>query len=100
VLAGKVRSTDDGADFAVHVWLDDTGRESRDYALSAPENAKYLAYYRDMGVPDPQGFYAMTNSVPFEEARWLTGAQLRGWLGETDTAAPTLAYLDLGPSLP
>jgi hypothetical protein len=61
VLAGTVREIDDKAEFAVHAWEDDEGLEADDYAADSPENAKYLAYYREMGLADPQGFYAMTN---------------------------------------
>jgi hypothetical protein len=97
VLAGVARAIDDRAEFAVHAWEDDQGLEAADYAADSPENAKYLAYYRDMGLTDPQAFYAMTNSVPFEDARWLTGKEMRRWI--EGGAAPKLAYLDLGRGL-
>jgi hypothetical protein len=96
VLAGTSLRIDDGAEFAVHAWEDDAGYEASDYAADSPENRKYLAYYREMGLADPEGFYAMTNSVPFEDARWLDGAEMREWIGGQ---APRLAYLDLGPAL-
>jgi hypothetical protein len=35
--------------------------------------------------------------VRFEDARWLTGAEMRRWIGEGD--GPKLAYLDLGGTL-
>ena len=35
-LAGVRRSADDGAEFAVHSWEDDSGREPADYAPDAP----------------------------------------------------------------
>ncbi|MBM3595622.1 MAG: LLM class flavin-dependent oxidoreductase [Alphaproteobacteria bacterium] len=43
-LAGVERRADPGAEFAVHAWIDDEGRQAAAYALHAPENAKYLAY--------------------------------------------------------
>ncbi|MCB2061766.1 MAG: alpha/beta hydrolase, partial [Novosphingobium sp.] len=63
-LAGARRLIDDGAEFAVHAWIDEDGRQADDYALNAPENRKYLAYYREMGMREGQAraFYAMTNS--------------------------------------
>ncbi len=79
-----------------------TACRPRDYAESAPENAKYLAYYREMGMSadEARAFYAMTNSVPFEQARWLSGAEMRQWIGQDGAReAPKLAYLDLGLSL-
>ncbi|MEO6153496.1 MAG: alpha/beta hydrolase [Croceibacterium sp.] len=101
VLAGVTRTIDDRAEFAVHAWEDDDGLEATDYRADSPENLKYLAYYREMGLADPQAFYAMTNSVPFENARWLDGAEMRGWIrqGDADRGRPQLAYLDLGGTL-
>lgn len=100
-VAGAGRSIDDGARFAVHAWEDDSGRQAGDYAPSAPENRKYLSYYRDMGMSaeEAEAFYAMTNSVPFESARWLNSGEMRKWV-KTDAAvsaapAPRLAFLAL-----
>jgi hypothetical protein len=97
VLAGVERTIDDKAEFAVHAWEDEDGLEATDYRADSPENAKYLAYYREMGLVDPSGFYAMTNSVRFEDAKWLTGAEMRRWIG--GEGSPRLAYLDLGDSV-
>src|SRR5688572_32921422 len=101
VLAGASLKIDDGAEFAVHAWEDEDGHEASDYAADSPENGKYLAYYREMGMSAERAaaFYAMTNSVPFEEARWLDGAEMRAWIAAAEPAAPRLAYLDLGPAL-
>ena len=56
-----------------------------------------------MSAPAAAKFYAMTNSVPFEDARWLDGAEMRRWVGrEPQDGAepgPRLAYLDLGSAL-
>lgn len=101
VLAGTALRIDDGAEFAVHAWLDDDGRQARDYAADSPENRKYLAYYREMGMTAAQAaaFYAMTNSVPFDEALWLDGTEMRRWIGRGEPSEPHLAYLDLAPAL-
>lgn len=84
-LAGTTRAIADDAEFAVHAWIDDRGMGALDYAANAPENAKYLVYYREMGMTQREAtrFYAMTNSVPFEDPRWLTGVEMRGWMGQT-----------------
>jgi hypothetical protein len=95
VLAGVRQAIDDRAEFAVHAWLDEDGREAGDYDSASPEHRKYLAYYREMGLADADAFYAMTNSVAFDDALWLTGAEMRRWLAGGDGAAPKLAYLDL-----
>jgi hypothetical protein len=80
-LAGVRRSADAGAEFAVHSWEDDSGREPADYAPDAPQNRAYIDYYRAMGMDEGQArsFYAMTNSAPFAEAQWLTAAEMDRW---------------------
>lgn len=81
-LAGSRRTADPGAEFAVHAWMDDTGREATDYAAGAPENAKYLSYYQTMGmsVDEARQFYAMTNSVPNADAKWLDAGEMARWV--------------------
>lgn len=119
LLAGRERRIDDGAEFAVHSWQADDGREASDFAAGSSEHAGYLAYYREMGMDDAQAraFYAMTNSASFDDAKWLGAAEMRRWLGQhADDALPAaaldadplvetrpeprLAYLDLPPMLP
>ncbi|KQM14776.1 hypothetical protein [Novosphingobium sp. Leaf2] len=107
-LAGVRRYADPGAEFAVHSWQDDTGHEPRDYAATAPENQRYLAYYRQMGMSAGQAaaFYAMTNSVPFASARWLDRVEMAHWAqldGRPDlpgTPRVQLAVLDSAGPLP
>ena len=81
-LAGKTRIADPGSEFAVHSWADEDGREARDYAADAPENRAYITYYEEMGLPEPQAraFYAMTNSVPNAQAKWLGAADMGRWV--------------------
>ena len=81
-LAGKNRIADPGAEFAVHSWADEAGREASDYADSAPENRAYIAYFKEMGMPEGEAraFYAMTNSVPNAQAKWLTAADMGRWI--------------------
>ncbi len=81
-LAGSKRTMDNGAEFAVHSWLDNYGREPKDFAPDAPENRLYLDYYREMGMgaEHAREFYAMTNSVPHRSAKWLGAAEMRVWL--------------------
>lgn len=102
VLAGSRLTIADGAEFAVHAWLDDRGLSARDHAPDSPEHDKYLAYYREMGMSREQAarFYAMTNSVPFESALWLDGSEMRRWMSRSEAlpaegAAPQIAYGDV-----
>ncbi|WP_439569458.1 alpha/beta hydrolase [Sphingopyxis sp.] len=73
-LAGSTRRAAADAEFGVHSWADDTGREANDYAASDPVHAEYLGYYREMGMDDAKAraFYALTNNTPFDEVRYLT----------------------------
>lgn len=105
-LAGAERRIDNGAEFAVHAWMDEDGLQAADYPANAPENRKYLAYYSEMGMTGAQAaaFYAMTNSAPFEHALWLDAATMRRWAGveqapEAPPAQLQLANLDLSHSL-
>lgn len=81
-LAGIRHTAAPRAEFAVHAWADEDGREPKDYAADAPENRAYLDYYREMGMTPVQAsaFYAMTNSVPNAQAKWLTAADMGRWV--------------------
>ena len=81
-LAGRQRIADPGAEFAVHSWADEDGRQAADYPETAPENRAYLDYYREMGMSaeGAKAFYAMTNSVPFEDAKWFGAAEMARWV--------------------
>lgn len=89
-LAGVTRTMDDGAEFAVHSWLDSYGREPGDFHPEAPENRLYIDYYVEMGMKEGQArrFYAMTNSVPHHSARWLGAEEMRGWIAPQKLEKP------------
>lgn len=81
-LAGTKRIADPRSEFAVHAWADDRGKEATDYPADAPENRAYLDYYREMGMgaEEARAFYAMTNSVPNADAKWLTAQEMAKWV--------------------
>ncbi len=81
-LAGVQHHAEPGAEFAVHSWADENGREPRDYPANAPENRVYLDYYREMGMSpmEARAFYDMTNAVPNASARWMSAAQMAQWV--------------------
>ena len=89
-LAGVERDIAEGAEFAVHSWMDEYGREAADFAADAPENRQYLDYYREMGMSDgaARRFYALTNSVPHARALWLDAGDMRRWTGDSAKPAP------------
>jgi hypothetical protein len=68
-LAGVTRTAHPDAEFIVHSWMDEDGREANDYPTSDPVHSEYLDYYAEMGVPSgtANAFYALTNSVPFSQ---------------------------------
>lgn len=77
-LAGISRTAHPDAEFIVHSWMDEDGREANDYPASDPVHAEYLDYYREMGVsaPTAKAFYALTNSVPFSDQLRLSRSDM------------------------
>lgn len=73
-LAGVRRRAAPDAEFGVHSWMDEDGRQANDYPANDPVHAEYLSYYREMGMDDAKAraFYALTNSTPFDDVRYLT----------------------------
>ncbi|WP_324826539.1 alpha/beta hydrolase [Qipengyuania zhejiangensis] len=111
-FAGIQRDIVEGAEFAVHSWRDEFGREADDFSAESQENRKYLDYYREMGMSEREAhdFYDFTNSVPHSEALWLDAGDMRRWAGpaiqatgdpraaapqETAPTTPKLAYVDV-----
>ena len=95
-LAGKERTLEEGAQFAVHSWLDNHGREADDFAADHPAHRLYLDYYIEMGMTESQArdFYAMTNSVPHHSALWLGASDMRPWLQDWRAPAARIAKAD------
>ena len=81
-LAGARRMVDPGAEFAVHAWEDEDGKQPGDFAADAPVNRVYLDYYREMGMSavEARAFYDMTNAVANKDARWMNAAQMGQWV--------------------
>lgn len=77
-LAGAVRRAAPDAEFGVHSWIDEEGREANDYPADDPVHAEYLGLYRELGMDDARAraFYALTNSTPFDTVRTLTRADM------------------------
>jgi hypothetical protein len=73
-LAGVTRRAAPDAEFGVHSWADEYGREANDYPAADPVHAEYLGYYREMGMDSAKAraFYALTNATPFDDVRYLT----------------------------
>jgi hypothetical protein len=86
-LAGVRRSAHASAEFGVHSWRDEDGYEASDFPADDPVHAEYLSYYRDMGLSAEAArrFYALTNSVPFDDVRYL-GARDMAAMGLAEVA--------------
>lgn len=100
-LAGTRRSAGPKAEFAVHSWIDDDGKQPADFARDASVNRTYINYYREMGMSpiEAQAFYDMTNAVPNADARWLNAAQMGQWVRLEKDAAVQAHMLDSGRAL-
>ncbi|GMN02014.1 alpha/beta hydrolase [Erythrobacter sp. MTPC3] len=96
-LAGKTQTMEPGAQFAVHSWIDERGREPEDFAPDAPENRLYLDYYVEMGMSQQRAreFYAMTNSVPHAGALWLRADDMAPWVVPSRPAARVKRFAKL-----
>jgi hypothetical protein len=77
-LAGLRRSYDRGAEFGVHSWQDEDGREARDVPANDPVNIAYINYYQEIGLPrqTAREFYAFTNQTAFDNIHYMTESEL------------------------
>ncbi len=62
-LAGVKRTIEPGAQFGVHSWEDEDGREANEYPASDPVHSAYINFYVDMGLnrDSARAFYEFTN---------------------------------------
>ena len=84
-LSGVRRIVERGARVGVHSWS--TGGLGDPSAASLPrdhpEHAKYLNYYRDVGIPD--AFYWFTlEAAPPEDVHWMTVEEMARYRIHTD----------------
>ncbi len=78
-LAGVKRTSDPGAQFGVHSWQDDMGRQAVQYSENDPVHSTYINYYVDMGLnpATAQKFYTFTNTVaPYQSIHFMTRDEL------------------------
>lgn len=94
-LAGARRTMEPGARFAVHAWLDESGRQPGDFPPDHPAHRLYIDYYLEMGMNESEAraFYAMTNSVPHSQALWFGRRSMRAWIGRERGGPPQVARL-------
>lgn len=71
--AGVKRTAEEGAKIGVHSWA--SGKVSNAALLpkNDPEHKKYIDYYREMAMPDPEGFYFFTiNAAEADGMHYMT----------------------------
>jgi hypothetical protein len=81
-LAGARRHAEPGAEFAVHSWRDEDGLEAEDVPADDPLNQEYINFYREMGMEPAKAkaFYALTNSVPHDDALYLKARDIAAYV--------------------
>jgi hypothetical protein len=81
-LAGVRRHADPNAEFVVHSWRDEDGLEADDVAANDPLNLEYINYYREIGMDEKKAraFYALTNSVPHDDALYLKAGDIAAYV--------------------
>jgi hypothetical protein len=81
-LAGARRHAAPTAEFAVHSWRDEDGLEPEDYAANDAANLEYINFYREIGMDadKAKAFYALTNSVPNDEALYLKPRDIAAYI--------------------
>jgi len=58
--AGVKRTVEEGAQVGVHSWADDKVNNAALLPKDSEEHKKYIDYYEEMKMPDPEGFYFFT----------------------------------------
>ena len=84
-LAGVRRIVERGARVGVHSWStgDPFGPSAVSLPSDHPAHAKYLDYYRDMGIPE--AFYWFTlRAAPPDDVHWMTEAEMETYRVYTD----------------
>ena len=84
-LAGTRRIVERGARIGVHSWSAGFffGPSAVDLPRDHPEHAKYLDYYRDIGIPE--AFYWFTlEAAPPDDIHWMTEEEMQKYRIFTD----------------
>lgn len=90
-LAGLHRTTASDAKFAIHAWVDEDGHRPSNFSTNDPINKRYVQFYHytaGMAEPAAVRFYDLANSVPFENALWLTPSQIAQYADITIRSLP------------
>lgn len=77
-LAGLKRTYEKGAQFGVHSWMDEEGRQADDVPADDPINTTYISFYQEIGLPPAlaRAFYEFTNRTDFDSIHFMSEAEL------------------------
>ncbi len=75
--AGVERVVEKGAQVGVRSWADDKVTNAALLPKDSTEHRKYIAYYGEMKMPDPEGFYFFTiNAAVASDMYYMTMDEL------------------------
>ncbi|MFA0088136.1 alpha/beta hydrolase [Vibrio sp. 10N.261.51.F12] len=84
-LSGVKRRIEVGAKIGVHSWADGEGVSGGELSKTDREHTPYITYYKEMGLPDPAGFYFFTlEAAPPNGMHYLTKSELDAFGFESD----------------
>ena len=76
--AGVNRTTEEGAQIGVHSWAGDDITNAAELPREDPSHQKYIDYYKEMEMPDPEGFYFFTiNAAVADDMHFMTVEELQ-----------------------
>lgn len=77
-IAGVKREVEEGGKVGVHSWSDESGTEASKLPTDDASHQSYINYYKDMGLPDPSGFYFFTiNSADASSIYYMSQDELK-----------------------
>lgn len=75
--AGVQRTAEEGAQIGVHSWAGDGVNNAALLPKDDTEHQKYIDYYKEMAMPDPEGFYFFTiNAAQADGMHYMSRAEL------------------------
>ncbi len=86
-LAGVERTLEAGACVGVHSW-EGGGIQGKDYPRNSPEHAKYLDYFRSIGIKEELYWFTLQVAAA-NQMHYMTQAEVNKY-GVTTTPAPVL----------
>lgn len=75
--AGVIRTVEEGAQVGVHSWAGGNISNAALLPKDSEDHKKYIDYYKEMNMPDPEGFYFFTvNAADASDMYYMTMEEL------------------------